>query len=118
LADLVVEPADHGVLLAMRLHNLAFHFAIFEQSPLSLVVAEVRRLWTLAMPYHAAYLYVPAARARVIAEHDQMIEALAGHDNDRLDELMNLHRRGGETSTGVMLRTTVRKPPDSADREE
>lgn len=118
LADLVVEAADHGDLLAMRLHNHAFHFAIFEQSPLNLVVAEVRRLWTLAMPYHAAYLYDPAARARVIAEHDQMIEALAGHDNDRLDELMNLHRRGGETSTGVMLRTTVRKPPDSADREE
>jgi DNA-binding GntR family transcriptional regulator len=121
LGNLVVDAAERGDLLAMRLHNHAFHFAIFEQSPLNLVVAEVRRLWTLAMPYHAAYLYDPAARARVVAEHDQMIEALARHDNDRLDELMNLHRQGGETSTGLMLRTThttVRRPPDPTDRQE
>ncbi|WP_280489169.1 GntR family transcriptional regulator [Nocardia carnea] len=115
LGDLVVDAAKRGDLLAMRLHNHAFHFAIFEQSPLNLVITEIRRLWTLAMPYHAAYLYDPAARARVIAEHDQMIEALGRHDNDRLDELMNLHRQGGEASTGIMLRatrTTVRRPPD------
>lgn len=121
LGDLVVEAADRGDLLAMRLHNHAFHFAIFEQSPLNLVVTEVRRLWTLAMPYHAAYLYDPAARARVVAEHDQMIEALAEHDNERLDELMNLHRQGGEISAGVMLRadrTSVRTSPAPADREE
>ncbi|MGW5381216.1 GntR family transcriptional regulator [Nocardia sp. NPDC003963] len=121
LGDLVVDAAERGDLLAMRLHNHAFHFAVFDRSPLNLVVNEVRRLWTLAMPYHAAYLYDPAARARVVAEHDQMIEALTEHDNDRLDELMNLHRRGGETSTGVMLRatrTTVRKSPDPSDHEE
>lgn len=105
-ADLVVTAAEQGDVLAMRLHNHAFHFAIFERSPLNLVVAEVRRLWTLAMPYHAAYLYDPAARARVVAEHDQMIEALTRHDNERLVELMNEHRRGGETSTGLMLRAT------------
>ncbi|WP_281918405.1 GntR family transcriptional regulator [Nocardia sputorum] len=105
-AELVVSAAEQGDVLAMRLHNHAFHFAIFERSPLNLVVAEIRRLWTLAMPYHAAYLYDPAARARVVAEHDQMIEALARHDNERLVELMNEHRRGGETSTGIMLRAT------------
>lgn len=104
LADLVVDASERGDVLDMRLHNHAFHFAIFDQSPLHLIVAEVRRLWTLAMPYHAAYLYDPAARARVVAEHDHMIDALAEYDNDRLVELMNLHRRGGETSTGLMLR--------------
>ncbi|MGI5219051.1 GntR family transcriptional regulator [Nocardia sp. CA-290969] len=113
LGELVAEAAERGDLLEMRLRNHAFHFAIFEQSPLNLVVGEVRRLWTLAMPYHATYLYDPAARARVLAEHDQMIEALAEYDNDRLDELMNLHRQGGETSTGTMLRAT--RPPDPAD---
>ncbi|MFD4407519.1 GntR family transcriptional regulator [Nocardia sp. NPDC058499] len=121
VGDLVVEAADRGDLLAMRLHNHAFHFAIFDHSPLHLVVTEIRRLWTLAMPYHAAYLYDPAARARVVAEHDQMIEALSEHDNERLDELMNLHRQGGEISAGVMLRadrTSVRRSPDPADREE
>ncbi|WP_324195725.1 GntR family transcriptional regulator [Nocardia elegans] len=114
-AERVAEAAEQGDVLAMRLHNHAFHFAIFERSPLNLIVAEVRRLWTLAMPYHAAYLYDPAARARVVAEHDQMIEALARHDNDRLVELMDEHRHGGETSTGIMLRATrsAADPPAS-----
>ncbi|WP_280218196.1 GntR family transcriptional regulator [Nocardia neocaledoniensis] len=106
LGELVSAAAGQGDVLAMRLHNHAFHFAIFEQSPLNLVVAEVRRLWTLAMPYHAAYLYDPAARARVVGEHDQMIEALARQDNERLVALMDEHRRGGERSTGIMLRTS------------
>jgi DNA-binding GntR family transcriptional regulator len=110
-AQQVVEAAERGDVLAMRMHNHAFHFVIFERSPLNLIVAEIRRLWTLAMPYHAAYLYDPAARARVVAEHDQMIEALTRHDNERLVELMNEHRRGGETSTGMMLRATRTDAP-------
>lgn len=120
-AALVADAATSGDVLAMRLHNHAFHFAIFERSPLNLVVAEVRRLWTLAMPYHAAYLYDPAARERVVAEHDQMIEALVRHDNERLVALMDEHRRGGETSTGMMLRSTrtaVIPPADPAIPEE
>ncbi|MGW4119610.1 GntR family transcriptional regulator [Nocardia sp. NPDC004711] len=117
-AELVVEAAQQGDVLAMRLQNHAFHFAIFERSPLNLVVAEIRRLWTLAMPYHAAYLYDPAARARVVAEHDQMIEALTRHDNARLVELMNEHRRGGETSTGMMLRATRSAADPAVPRSE
>lgn len=35
----------------MRLANWDFHFAMSEPSPLSLVVAELRRLWKLAIPY-------------------------------------------------------------------
>ncbi|WP_416382091.1 GntR family transcriptional regulator [Nocardia higoensis] len=121
LGDRVARAAEEGDVLAMRLHNNAFHFAIFERSPLNLVVAEVRRLWTLAMPYHAAYLYDPAARERVVSEHDQMIEALARHDNERLVALMDEHRRGGETSTGIMLRGTrtgAARPGDPAVPEE
>ncbi|MEV0354858.1 GntR family transcriptional regulator [Nocardia sp. NPDC050697] len=111
LGDLVTAAAEQGDVLGMRLHNHTFHFAIFERSPLNLVVAEVRRLWTLAMPYHAAYLYDPAARARVVAEHDQMIDALTRNDNERLVTLMDEHRRGGERSAGIMLRTARESGP-------
>lgn len=117
LGALVTAAADQGDVLGMRLHNHSFHFAIFERSPLQLVVAEVRRLWTLAMPYHAAYLYDPAARARVVAEHDQMIEALTRQDNERLVALMDEHRRGGERSTGIMLRAArAGDPPETTPR--
>ncbi|MDS1116499.1 GntR family transcriptional regulator [Gordonia westfalica] len=113
LGDLVEQAADAADILEMRLRNQEFHFAVFDRSPLSLVVAELRRLWNLAMPYHAAYLFDAEVRAKVCAEHDAMVDALAAGDNNRLIELMNVHRQGGETSTGVMLGTAS---PDSTKR--
>ncbi|WP_422395724.1 GntR family transcriptional regulator [Rhodococcus sovatensis] len=104
LADEVAEAADRVDILTMRLSNQAFHFAMFDQSPMNLIVQELRRLWTLAMPYHAVYLYDPAARIRILEEHEDMIAALADHDNHRLVELMNAHRRGGESGTSTVLR--------------
>lgn len=108
LGERVAEAAERGDLLEMRLANQDFHFAMFDRSPLGLVVSEIRRLWRLAMPYHAAYLFDAEVRRRVIAEHDAMIDALADHDNERLIGLMNEHRRGGEAGTSMLLRNTAR----------
>ncbi len=119
LRDLVEDAAHHGDVLGMRLRNHDFHFAVFERSALHLVVAELRRLWNLAMPYHAAYLYDTAARETVCAEHDEMVDALAAGDNHRLIALMDAHRAGGEASTGVMLGATAAgattRPPARGD---
>ncbi|MFF0240405.1 GntR family transcriptional regulator [Rhodococcus pyridinivorans] len=109
LGERVAEAAERGDLLEMRLANQDFHFAMFDRSPLRLVVSEIRRLWRLAMPYHAAYLFDAEVRRRVIAEHDAMIDALAHHDNERLIALMNEHRRGGEAGTNMLLRNTTRE---------
>lgn len=105
----VAAAAAAGDILAMRLKNQLFHFAMFDHSPMNLVVIELRRLWTLAMPYHAAYLYDPRMRDRVVVEHARMIEALELHDNELLSNLMDTHRHGGETSVGDMLRVVA--PP-------
>lgn len=102
----VSAAADRGDIPAMRVLNQRFHFAMFERSGLHLIVAELRRLWNLAMPYHAAYLYDPAGRTRVCAEHDAMLDALADGDNTRLIDLMNSHRSGGEANTGELLSRT------------
>lgn len=109
-ADEVIEASERADILAMRLSNQAFHFAMFDRSPMKLVVQELRRLWTLAMPYHAVYLYDPEARVRIIAEHESMIDALRDHDNERLVELMVGHRRGGEAGTSGMLRAGGVRP--------
>lgn len=100
----VAAASDTGDLLTMRLANQDFHFLMFDRSPLRLVVAELRRLWTLAMPYHAVYLFDPQARERVLAEHDEMIEALVDGDNERLVALMTEHRSGGESGASVVIR--------------
>lgn len=103
-ADAVATASADDDLLTMRLHNQAFHFLMFDRSPLRLVVAELRRLWTLAMPYHAVYLFDPHARRRVLAEHDAMVDALAAGDNEKLVSLMTEHRSGGESGASVVIR--------------
>lgn len=104
----VAEAAASGDVLEMRLRNQEFHFAMFDRSPLNLVVGELRRLWTMAMPYHAVYLHDPAARRRVLEEHDQLVEAYAAGNGALLVELMNRHRQGGESGTGLLLGATRR----------
>lgn len=110
-ADRVEAAGARGDYLDMRLENQAFHFAMFDRSPLNLVVGELRRLWTLAMPYHAVYLYDPNGRARVVREHEKMIEALSMGDNQRLAQLMDEHRRGGEAVNGMALRAGTPHTP-------
>nr|WP_068166048.1 GntR family transcriptional regulator [Rhodococcus phenolicus] len=110
LGDRVAEAAGRADLLEMRLANQDFHFAMFDRSPLGLVVTEIRRLWRLAMPYHAAYIFDADVRRRVIAEHDAMIDALTKHDNERLIMLMNEHRRGGEAGATMLLRNSTARP--------
>lgn len=107
LNDAVKAAAERLDLLDMRLRNQAFHFAIFEQSRLHLVVSELKRLWTLSMPYQAVYLYDAQGRARVIHEHERILSALREHDIDRLVEITDLHRQGGQATTNLVLQPRV-----------
>lgn len=112
LGEKVKAAAEVRDFLGMRLCNQDFHFAIFEQSGLDLVVQELRRLWTLAMPYHAVYLYEAEGRARVVREHDEMLDALRAHDNERLVELMEQHREGGQQTANLVLGLRGPAPDD------
>ncbi|PRX99743.1 GntR family transcriptional regulator [Allonocardiopsis opalescens] len=104
LAEGVERAAADLDLPRMRTLNSEFHLAIFGLSELNLVVAEIARIWTWALPYHSVYLHDEAARERILAEHRQMVDALADGDSDRLVELMDLHRAGSETQLDLMLR--------------
>jgi DNA-binding GntR family transcriptional regulator len=100
----IVEAAASVDLPRMRAENQRFHFGVFSLSPDQMIVRELDRLWTAAMPYHAVYLYAEAGRARVIAEHAQMLRALRDGDNQRLVDLMKLHRQNGRQRVGIILR--------------
>ena len=95
--DAVAEAGDRLDLLEMRTRNQEFHFAIFRLSPRTLIVDEIERLWNLAAPYHAMYLYSADGRRTVLAEHAEMIGALRKGDNAGLAALMEQHRHGSET---------------------
>jgi DNA-binding GntR family transcriptional regulator len=95
--DAVTEAGGRLDVPGMRVHNQDFHFAIFRLSPHLLIVDEIKRLWDLAAPYHAIYLYSADGRRTVLAEHAAMLGALREGDNGRLAALMEQHRHGSET---------------------
>jgi DNA-binding GntR family transcriptional regulator len=97
LGDAVAEAGGRLDVPEMRTQNQAFHFAIFRLSPRPLIVDQIERLWDLAAPYHAMYLYSAEGRRTVLAEHAAMIVALREGDNARLAALMEQHRHGSET---------------------
>lgn len=107
LADEVEHAAVELDLPRMRALNTEFHLAIFRLSELHLVVAEIERIWTWALPYHSVYLHDEAGRARIIAEHRAMVGALEAGDLERLIGLMDTHRAGSETQLNLMLRAGV-----------
>lgn len=76
--------------------NREFHFGIFELSPLDHFIREVRRLWQLSEGYRAAYLWMPQTRGRVIAEHREIIAALADFDRARASKISAGHRQASE----------------------
>jgi DNA-binding GntR family transcriptional regulator len=95
--DAVARAGERLDLTEMRARNQEFHFAIFRLSPRGLIVEEIERLWNLAAPYHATYLYSPDSRRAILTEHREMIDALSAGDNARLAALMDDHRRGSQT---------------------
>ena len=94
--DQLADAARKLDLAAMRARNHDFHFAIFRLSPRALIVAEIERLWNLATPYHAMYLYSADARRAVLAEHAEILTALRAADNEKLAALLEQHRQGPE----------------------
>jgi DNA-binding GntR family transcriptional regulator len=83
---------DDGSVTAMLVANRAFHFGLFELSPLGVMRADVERLWNASEPYRATYLWLPATRRRIVREHAQMLEALERGDRGRLVQVANRHR--------------------------
>jgi DNA-binding GntR family transcriptional regulator len=94
----VASAARAGSIAAMLLSNRRFHFSIFALSDLALVCRQVERLWHLSERYRATYLWLPETRGRIVAEHNEMIEAIADNDMKRLVRIADLHRRTSQES--------------------
>jgi DNA-binding GntR family transcriptional regulator len=99
----IEKAAETMDLVEMKLRNRDFHHAIFQLSPLTLLQKELQRIWTLAMPYHDVYLHTQEGRRRVVAEHAEIVQAVADNDNERLITLMNTHRAGSSQQMNLLL---------------
>jgi DNA-binding GntR family transcriptional regulator len=87
----------------LRHLNEQFHFQMFALSGLDHVVAEVRRLWNRTGPYRLVYSAERDARARIVAEHDNLVRALRAGDAALLVRYMDEHRQRSEQDVVTVL---------------
>lgn len=74
--------------------NEQFHFHLFRLSPLRRVIEEVARLWGLSTFYRSITWNGTDSHARVLADHDRIIEAARAQDLSLLLKACDDHRNG------------------------
>lgn len=89
------ETAGADIAHALKI-NKEFHFSIFSLAGMTIVVEYLHKVWRLSDPYRALVLYAPESASRIAAEHDEIIDLLAGRDIEALIELHDAHRSAGE----------------------
>ena len=96
--ELARAARDHD-LPAVNRSNGDLHRQIFRLSPRTLFQAEWERFWFLSEPYR--FLHVATTDAGVaLAQHDQLIDALAARDRALALRIMAAHR--GDTQAAAL----------------
>ena len=88
MTDLV----NHPDWMDMVPLNHAFHHAIWQLSPLKLVISEADRIWALGDAYLATGHPTVLAQAQTVTEHDRIIDTLASQGRADLQEILTDHR--------------------------
>ena len=83
--------------------NRNFHFIIFGLSPDKLILAEVKRLWSLVDPFTRVKYEYPQARQRTVDEHEVVLQALAARSRSAFRAAMNHHRSSGREGLSELL---------------
>jgi DNA-binding GntR family transcriptional regulator len=83
--------------------NQDFHGTMFRVPGLEIFEDQINRLWRISGPYRSVWAADINHRRMVTSEHQSMIDALAGHDLDRLCALMDVHRGTTATDVGQLL---------------
>ncbi len=83
--------------------NKDFHFMMFEWSPLTIMITEIRRIWRVSDPYRVLHLSNPERRKRVAGDHAAMIAAIERRDANLLIKLMDDHRSASRAILQDML---------------
>jgi DNA-binding GntR family transcriptional regulator len=95
-AQMVAAQAARDVHVITWCNN-ELHAQIYGLSPLDLLEAERRRLWTMSEPYrrvHASRINGDLAAA----QHDELIDALRQRDRERALAIMARHRRDSHSA--------------------
>ena len=101
----MADHIDHWDWLPMLALNREFHFRIFRLSPYNLVLQEVERLWGLADPFISHKLSLRDGRAKTVAEHQAIMDALRTGDREACVAALDAHRSSAHEglSPGLLL---------------
>jgi len=83
--------------------NREFHFRIFSLSPNTLIMEEVRRLWSMIEPSMWNKFDHAEGRESTLIEHDRLIVALAARDRSRCVAELVRHRYSQESGLPIEL---------------
>jgi DNA-binding GntR family transcriptional regulator len=83
--------------------NRQFHDLVFEPSPLNLLKSEIDQINRMSMAYQSLSLNPLTDWELVADDHQEMIDALAAGDNERLAEHARVHRNRSLTRLSPLL---------------
>jgi DNA-binding GntR family transcriptional regulator len=108
-----VETAStRGDLIAMTEANRRFHFAILGPCGMPRLLRIVRNLWDSTDAYRSVYYNATGNRARVEAEHRDIVAAVRRGDPDDLVRLLAVHRdHAVHALRGVISPPDGQQPP-------
>ena len=97
-----VKAAEANDPLTMSRYNQELHGRIFDLSPLEVIRAEAQRFWTLSEPYRLMHIATTDAGI-AIAQHEQIIDALAARDRALSLRAAAEHRHEAQTAARKLL---------------
>lgn len=107
IADLcndIVHAALNDDVIEMAEANRRFHFALFDAAGMPRLSRLLRQLWDATDAYRALYYQGPRNREQVIAEHEQMVQALRARDTALVIALHDEHRAHSVAAVEAMLK--------------
>ncbi len=103
LVDDVEAAGRAGDLATITAANRRLHFALFEASGMPRMVRMIRVLWDATDVYRSVYFGDDTNRARVDAEHREVLDALRARDSQRAVRLLAEHRRHAVEAVSLVI---------------
>lgn len=89
--------------------NRDFHFQLFTASRNLRLVSLLRQLWDTCDRYRAIYFSEPESLDRAHREHEEIVQACADRDAERITDVLAQHREGGLSETLRVLDAQTEK---------
>lgn len=100
----IVDAAVRDDVISMAEANRRFHFALFDAAGMPRLSRLLRQLWDATDAYRALYYQGSRNREQVMAEHEQMVQALRRRDAALVIALHDVHRSHSVAAVEAMLK--------------